>query len=70
MKQVVTIRMPQEYAGMLEHIKLNLAERGIETTDAVLMRTVVLTGIRCINQMITQGINIFENNERNEETND
>lgn len=70
MKQVVTIRMPQEYAGMLEHIKLNLAERGIETTDAVLMRTVVLTGIRCINQMITQGINIFENNERDQETDD
>ena len=66
MKQVVTIRMPQEYAGMLEHIKLNLAERGIETTDAVLMRTVVLTGIRCINQMITQNINIFDDEGNNQ----
>lgn len=69
MKTVVTIRMPQEYAGMLENIKLELSVRGIEAPDAVLMRTVVLTGIRCINQMITQGINIFED-ERNHQTDD
>lgn len=63
MKRVVTIRMPEDYTGMLENIKLELSARGIEAPDAVLMRTVVLTGIRCINQMITQNINIFD--ERN-----
>ena len=71
MKTVYTIRLTEEYAGMLEHIKLCLTERGIEMpTDSVLLKTVLLTGIRDINRMITQGINIFDNNEREQETDD
>ena len=70
MKTVYTIRLPEEYAGMLEHIKLSLAERGITEKDHIIVRTVLLTGIRAINQMITQGKNIFEDHERNEETDD
>ena len=70
MKTVYTIRLPEEYAGMLENIKLELSERGIEIpTDSVLLKTVLLTGIRDINRMITQGINIFDN-ERDTKTDD
>lgn len=68
MKSVVTIRLPEEYRGMLDHIKLELDERGIEVQDSVLMKTVLLTGIRDINRMITLGINVFD--ERNEDTED
>lgn len=60
MRSVVTIRIPEEYVGMLEHIALNLREREIEVKDAVLVKTVLLTGIRAINLKITQGINIFD----------
>lgn len=70
MKTVYTIRLPEEYAGMLENIKLELTTRGIEIpSDGVLIKTVLLTGIRDINRMITQGINIFDY-ERNKETDD
>lgn len=71
MKTVFTIRLTEEYAGMLEHIKLSLKERGIEEKDHILLRTVLLTGIRDINMQITKGINIFEHyNEGNDETDD
>lgn len=66
MKSVVTIRLPEEYRGMLDNIKLELDERGIEVQDSVLMKTVLLTGIRDINRMITLGINVFDG--RNEDT--
>ena len=70
MRSVVTIRIPEEYVGMLEHIALTLKERELEVKDAVLIKTVLLTGIRAINLKITQGINIFDdNNERDTETN-
>ena len=70
MRSVVTIRIPEEYVGMLEHIALTLQERELEVKDAVLIKTVLLTGIRAINLKITQGINIFDdNNERDTETN-
>lgn len=70
MKTVYTIRLPEEYAGMLENIKLELTTRGIEIpSDGVLIKTVLLTGIRDINRMITQGINIFDY-ERDKETDD
>lgn len=70
MKTVYTIRLSEEYAGMLENIKLELNERGVEIpTESVLLKTVLLTGIRDINRMITQGINIFDY-ERDEETDD
>ena len=62
-------RIPEEYVGMLEHIALTLNEREIEVKDAVLIKTVLLTGIRAINLKITQGINIFDDNERDTETN-
>ena len=68
MRSVVTIRIPEEYVGMLEHIALTLKEREIEVKDAVLIKTVLLTGIRAINLKITQGINIFDDNERDTET--
>ena len=67
MRSVVTIRIPEEYVGMLEHIALTLQEREIEVKDAVLIKTVLLTGIRAINLKITQGINIFDDNERDTE---
>lgn len=60
MKNVVTIRLPDEYVGMLENIKVELLDRGHEIKDNVLIKTVLLTGIRDINRMITQGINIFD----------
>ena len=70
MKTVYTIRFPEEYAGMLENIKLELGERGIDIpTDSVLLKTVLLTGIRDINRMITQGINIFDH-ERDTQADD
>ena len=69
MKTVYTIRLQDEYAGMLENIKLELSERGIEVKDNVLVKTILLTGIRDINRMITQGINIFDN-ERNPKADD
>lgn len=69
MKSVYTIRLNDEYTGMLENIKLELAERDIEAKDNVLLKTILLTGIRDINRMITQGINIFDN-ERNTEADD
>ena len=68
MRSVVTIRIPEEYVGMLEHIALTLNEREIEVKDAVLIKTVLLTGIRAINLKITQGINIFDDNERDTKT--
>ena len=67
MRSVVTIRIPEEYVGMLEHIALTLQERELEVKDAVLIKTVLLTGIRAINLKITQGINIFDDNERNDQ---
>lgn len=71
MKTVYTIRLPEEYAGMLENIKLELGDRGIDIpTDSVLLKTVLLTGIRDINRMITQGINIFEQHERDTQADD
>lgn len=70
MKTVYTIRLSEEYAGMLENIKLELTTRGIEIpSEGVLIKTVLLTGIRDINRMITQGINIFDY-ERDKETDD
>lgn len=69
MRSVFTIRLPEEYVGMLEHINLELRHRGIEVKDNVLLKTVLLTGIRAINMKITQGINIFEN-EGNAQTDD
>ena len=68
MRNVYTIRIADEYVGMLEHIALELKERGIVVKDNVLLKTVLLTGIRSINLQITQGINIFD--EGNEKTND
>lgn len=67
MRNVYTIRIADEYVGMLEHIALELKERGIEVKDNVLIKTVLLTGIRSINMQITQGINIFD--ERNTQAN-
>ena len=69
MRSVYTIRLPEEYVGMLEHILLELQHGGIEVKDNVLLKTVLLTGIRAINLKITQGINIFDDNERDTETN-
>lgn len=60
MKSVITIRLPEEYRGMLENIKLELDSRGIEVKESVLVKTVLLTGIRDINSMITLGINVFD----------
>ena len=60
MRSVYTIRLSEEYVGMLENINLELRHRGIEAKDNVLLKTVLLTGIRAINQMITQNINIFD----------
>ena len=60
MKSVITVRLPLEYVGMLDNIKLELQARGHDVKDSVLFRTVLLTGIRDINRMITQGINIFD----------
>ena len=68
MKSVVTIRLQDEYRGMLDNIKLELGERGIDVKDNVLLKTVLLTGIRDINRMITLGINVFDG--RNEDTED
>ena len=68
MRSVFTIRLPEEYVGMLENINLELRHRGIEVKDNVLLKTVLLTGIRAINQMITQNINIFD--EGNTQTDD
>ena len=68
MRSVFTIRLKEDYVGMLEHIALELSARGIEVKDNILVRTALLTGIRDINRMITQGINIFD--EGNEETDD
>ena len=67
MRSVVTIRIPEEYVGMLEHIALTLQERELEVKDVVLIRTVLLTGIRAINLKITQGINIFDNDQGNDQ---
>lgn len=69
MRSVYTIRLPEEYVGMLENIHLELQHTGIEVKDNVLLKTVLLTGIRAINLKITQGINIFDDNERDTETN-
>lgn len=69
MRSVFTIRLPEEYVGMLENINLELRHRGIEVKDNVLLKTMLLTGIRAINMQITQGINIFEN-EGNAQTDD
>ena len=69
MKNVVTIRIPDEYCGMLENIKLELAATGLEIKDNVLIKAVLLTGIRDINLKIIHGINVFED-ERNQNTDD
>ena len=69
MRSVFTIRVSEEYVGMLEHINLELQQRGIEVKDNVLLKTVLLTGIRDINRMITQGINIFDH-ERDTQADD
>ena len=68
MKNVVTIRLPEEYCGMLENIKLELCSQGIEVKESVLLKAVLLTGIRDINRMITLGINVFDG--RNEDSKD
>lgn len=60
MRSVFTIRLSDEYVGMLENIHVELQHNGIEVKDNVLLKTVLLTGIRAINQMITQNINIFD----------
>lgn len=65
MKNVVTIRLPDDYVGMLENIKVELSDRGHEIKDNVLIKTVLLTGIRDINRMITRGINIFDEGKQN-----
>ena len=73
MRTVFTIRIPEDYAGMLEHIKLRLAERGVEVKDHILVRTLLLTGIRDVNMQIEKGINIFEEygkHERDQEADD
>ena len=51
---------------MLENINLEIEQRGISVKDNVLIKTVLLTGIRAINQMITQGVNIFDIGETSE----
>ena len=66
MRSVFTIRVSEEYVGMLEHINLELQQRGIEVKDNVLLKTVLLTGIRARNQMITQNINIFDDEGNNQ----
>ena len=66
MRSVLTIRVPEEYLGMLENINLEIEQRGISVKDNVLIKTVLLTGIRAINQMITQGVNIFDIGETSE----
>lgn len=68
MRSVYTIRLSEEYVGMLENINLELRQRGIEVRDNVLLKTVLLTGIRAINQMITLNINIFD--EGNDQADD
>ena len=60
MRNVFTIRITEEYLGMLENINLELQQRGISVKDNVLIKTVLLTGIRAINQKFTQGINVFD----------
>lgn len=72
MRTVYTIRIPEDYAGLLEHIKLRLAERGVKVKDHILIRTLLLTGIRDVNMQIEKGINIFEEygNERDTEADD
>lgn len=71
MRSVFTIRLSDEYVGMLENIHVELQHNGIEVKDNVLLKTVLLTGIRAINMQITQGINIFDNNDkRNNQAND
>ena len=66
MRSVFTIRVLEEYLGMLENINLEIEQRGISVKDNVLIKTVLLTGIRAINQMITQGVNIFDIGETSE----
>lgn len=68
MRSVYTIRLNEDYVGMLENIALELRDRGFDIKDNVLLKTVLLTGIRDINRMITQGINIFDD-EGNQKTN-
>ncbi len=71
MKNVVTIRLSAEYVGMVEHIKLSLQEQGVEVPDHILLRTLLLTGIRDVNLKIIHGENIFERyHERNQEADD
>ena len=71
MKNVVTIRLSAEYVGMVEHIKLSLKEQGVEVADHILLRTLLLTGIRDVNLKIIHGENIFERyHERNQEADD
>ena len=63
MRNVFTIRINEEYLGMLENINLELQQRGIDVKDNILIKTTLLTGIRAINQMFTQGINVFDTGE-------
>ena len=66
MRNVITIRITEEYLGMLENINLELQQRGIDVKDNILIKTTLLTGIRAINQMFTQGINVFDTNKPGE----
>ena len=63
MRNVITIRITDEYLGMLENINLELQQRGIDVKDNILIKTTLLTGIHAINQMFTQGINVFDTNK-------
>lgn len=60
MKNVVTIRLHDEYVEMLDNIKIELINRGYDIEDPVLMRTVLLTGIRDVNMKIEKGVAFFE----------
>lgn len=66
MRNVITIRITDEYLGMLENINLELQQRGIDVKDNILIKTTLLTGIRVINQLFTQGINVFDTNKPGE----
>ncbi len=66
MRNVITIRITEEYLGMLENINLELQHRGIDVKDNILIKTTLLTGIRAINQMFTQGINVFDTSKPGE----
>ena len=70
MKRGYTVRIPEDYVGLIEGIKMELQRMGLEVKDATLIRTLILTGIKDINMKITKGINVFDNNEGDDETDD